>query len=113
MTTEEDYVVKWSAQSLFSGGAETVRRSLQYILRLTLFTQTVSANYSFFLAMTLSPDIQKKAQVEIDSVVGHDRLPSFADRTSLPYIEAICKEIFRWNVVLPCSMCISLIPIFI
>lgn len=87
LTTEEDYVVKWSAQSLFSGGAET----------------TVSANYSFFLAMTLSPDIQKKAQVEIDSVVGHDRLPSFADRTSLPYIEAICKEILRWNVVLPCT----------
>lgn len=87
LTTEEDYVVKWSAQSLFSGGADT----------------TVSAIYSFFLAMTLSPDIQKKAQVEIDAVVGPDRLPSFADRTSLPYIEAICKEILRWNVVLPCA----------
>jgi hypothetical protein len=113
LTTEEDYVVKWSALSLFSGGAETVCSSLHHILRLTPFAQSVSAFYSFFLAMTISPDVQKKAQAEIDTIVGPDRLPSFADRASLPYIEAIVKEIFRWNVVLPCSMCISFIIIFI
>ncbi|KAG1734315.1 cytochrome P450 [Suillus lakei] len=36
---------------------------------------TVSSIYSLFLAMTLFPDVQKKAQAEIDAVVGPDRLP--------------------------------------
>ncbi|KAG1840821.1 cytochrome P450 [Suillus subalutaceus] len=84
LTAEEDHIVKWSAVSL-SGGADT----------------TVSAIYSFFLAMTLFPDVQKKAQAEIDTVVGPDRLPSFSDRPSLPYIEALAKEVLRWNVAIP------------
>jgi len=61
--------------------------------------------------MTLFPDVQKKAQAEIDAVVG-DRLPSFADRDSLPYIEAIAKEVLRWNVVVPTGMPISIIASF-
>jgi cytochrome P450 len=56
--------------------------------------------------MTLFPDVQKKAQAEIDAVVGTDRLPSFADRDSLPYIEALVKEALRWNVVVPIGMCL-------
>lgn len=39
----------------------------------------------FFLAMTLYPSVLSLAQNEIESVVGEDRLPSFADRTDLPY----------------------------
>jgi hypothetical protein len=54
--------------------------------------------------MTLFPDMQKKAQAEIDAVVGPDRLPSFADRGSLPYTEALVKEVHRWNVVAPTGM---------
>jgi cytochrome P450 len=54
--------------------------------------------------MTLFPDVQKKAQAEIDAVVGPDRLPSFTDRDSLPYTEALVKEIFRWSVVGPTGM---------
>ncbi|KAG1745658.1 cytochrome P450 [Suillus lakei] len=84
-SAEEDHSVKWSAFSLYAGGADT----------------TVSAIYSLFLAMTLFPDVQKKAQAEIDAVVGPDRLPSFADRDSLPYTEALVKEVLRWNVVTP------------
>ncbi|KAG1785476.1 cytochrome P450 [Suillus plorans] len=51
----------------------------------------------------------KKAQAEIDAIVGTDRLPSFADRDSLPYIEALVKEILRWNVVAPTGVmhCVS------
>jgi hypothetical protein len=59
--------------------------------------------------MTLFPDVQKKAQAEIDAVVGPDRLPSFADRDSLPYTEALVKEVFRWSVVGPIGMCISFV----
>ncbi|KAG1815024.1 cytochrome P450 [Suillus subaureus] len=43
----------------------------------------------------------KKAQAEIDAVAGPDRLPSFADRPSLPYIEALAQEVLRWNVAIP------------
>ncbi len=45
----------------------------------------------FFLLMTLHPSIQKKAQAEIDDVVGRDRLPSFEDREGLPYVNALLK----------------------
>lgn len=52
---------------------------------------------SFFLAMTMYPNVQKKAQAEIDRVVGKDRLPSFSDRDQLPYISTMIKEIIRWG----------------
>lgn len=51
--------------------------------------------------MALFPEVQRKAQAEIDRVVGPDRLPSFQDRESLPYINAMVKEILRWHPVLP------------
>ena len=51
--------------------------------------------------MALYPDVQKKAQAEIDAVVGPNRLPDFQDRSSLPYINAVVKESSRWNLVLP------------
>ena len=51
--------------------------------------------------MALYPEIQKKAQAEIDAVVGPNRLPDFHDRPSLPYINAVVKESSRWNVVIP------------
>ena len=51
--------------------------------------------------MALYPEVQKKAQAEIDAVVGPNRLPDFHDRPSLPYINAVVKESSRWNVVFP------------
>ena len=62
---------------------------------------------SLFLAMALYPEVQKKAQAEIDIVVGPHRLPDFEDRPFLPYINAIVKESMRWNLVLP--LCASLL----
>ncbi|KAG1741079.1 cytochrome P450 [Suillus lakei] len=88
LSAEEDDMVKWSAASIYTGGADT----------------TVSAIYSLFLAMTLFPDAQRKAQAEIDAVVGPDRLPSFVDRDSLPYTEALVKEVLRWNAVVPTAI---------
>jgi len=55
----------------------------------------------FLLAMVLYPDTQKRAQAEIDSVIGRDRLPTFEDRASLPYVDAVVRETFRWNPILP------------
>ena len=51
--------------------------------------------------MTLYPHIQAKAQEELDNVIGSDRLPKLSDREELPYINALVKEVFRWNPVLP------------
>ena len=51
--------------------------------------------------MALYPKVQKKAQAEIDAVVGPNRLPDFHDRPSLPYINAVVKESSRWNLVIP------------
>ena len=51
--------------------------------------------------MALYPEVQKKAQAEIDAVIGPNRLPDFHDRPSLPYINAVVKESSRWNLATP------------
>ena len=56
---------------------------------------------TFALAMVLYPEVQRRAQAEIDSVVGEDRLPTFEDRSSLPYVESVLRETFRWHPILP------------
>lgn len=56
---------------------------------------------TFFLGMIKHTDVQRKAQEELDRVVGTDRLPTFEDRESLPYIEAIIREAYRMLPVLP------------
>ncbi|KAJ3886163.1 cytochrome P450 [Lentinula edodes] len=61
----------------------------------------VSALSSFMLAMVIYPEVQDKAQQELDTVVGSGRLPDFSDRGSLPYIDAIVKEVLRWSPVAP------------
>ncbi|KAH9853884.1 cytochrome P450 [Lenzites betulinus] len=83
MSPERDELLKNAASSIYAGGADT----------------TVSAINSFFLAMTLHPEVQRKAQAEIESVVGTDRVPTAADRENLPYIHAILLEVLRWNPV--------------
>ncbi|KAF9236656.1 cytochrome P450 [Melanogaster broomeanus] len=58
------------------------------------------AKCSSFL-MTLYPEVQRKAQAEIDAVVGSDRLPTIQDREQLPYISALVLELLRWFVIVP------------
>ncbi|KAF8803765.1 cytochrome P450 [Phlegmacium glaucopus] len=88
LNAEEEFDLKWSAASLYSGASDT----------------TVSAIYSFFLALALHPEVVRKAQAEIDAVVGNDRLPTFMDRPYLPYINALTMEVFRWNSVVPTAV---------
>ncbi|KAL4959505.1 cytochrome P450 [Aspergillus stella-maris] len=85
LTADEEKVIKWSAGSLYTGGADT----------------TVSTLSTFFLAMSLYPEVQKRAQQELDAVLGSATLPTFVDRPKLPYIEAIVKEALRWHPVAP------------
>lgn len=42
----------------------------------------------------------------MDRVIGLDRLPNFNDRAQLPYLDALLKEVHRWNPVLPIGKCL-------
>lgn len=79
-----------------------------------MYLQSVGVLAIFFLAMITHPDVQARAQEEIDRVVfgggggpggSHcRRLPTFADRPHLPYVEAVFQEAFRWHVLAPTSL---------
>ncbi|XP_068220852.1 cytochrome P450 2L1-like [Palaemon carinicauda] len=65
-------------------------------------TSTVSATTKwtvFFLAKY--PEIQKRVQKEIDSVVPRDELPSLEHRDRLPYVDAFIHEVMRVSSVAP------------
>ena len=64
-------------------------------------SQTVSAVLTFILAMTLYPEVQRKAQAEVDQIVGNSRLPDFSDEAALPYVQAVLKEALCWHPVTP------------
>ncbi|KAF5597878.1 oxidoreductase [Fusarium pseudocircinatum] len=85
LNEETDAAIKQTAAVMYAGGSDT----------------TVSAICGFVLALLLFPDVQRKAQQEIDRVVGTERLPQFEDRDNLPYVDALIKESLRWIPVAP------------
>ncbi|KAJ8454613.1 hypothetical protein ONZ51_g12927 [Trametes cubensis] len=58
----------------------------------------------FFLAMAMYPAVQRKAQAELDKVVGLNRLPDHNDSDELVYINAVVKEALRWHAVMPLGL---------
>ncbi|KAK7044952.1 cytochrome P450, partial [Favolaschia claudopus] len=64
-------------------------------------TTTVASLGTFGLGMPLNPEVQKKAQAELDAVLGPGQLPNFVVEDSLPYVSAIVKETLRWRPALP------------
>ncbi|KAH7919873.1 cytochrome P450 [Leucogyrophana mollusca] len=80
--------MKDTAFSVSIGGADTTSFSLLV----------------FVLAMVLYPEVQDRAQAEIDAFVGSDQLPDFGHRSSLPYTEALLLEILRWRPISPLVM---------
>ena len=66
-----------------------------------LSVKTSSVIQSFFLAMTMHPEIVRLAQRELDGVTGGERLPDFSDKPQLPYVSAVMKEVLRWNTPNP------------
>lgn len=59
---------------------------------------------AFLLAMAKYPAVLRRAQQELDRVVGSDRLPDFGDQAALPYLSALLRELKRWHVVTPISV---------
>ena len=45
--------------------------------------------------------MMRKAQAELDAITGRDRLPTFEDRSRLSFVNAVCKEVIRWQLVAP------------
>ncbi|KAI3539469.1 hypothetical protein CSPX01_08915 [Colletotrichum filicis] len=82
---EEKSVIGWTAASMLNAGTDTTGAML----------------YSIFAALVVYPEVQKRAQDEIDRVVGDSRLPSFSDKDSLPYVHAIAQEALRWHTLAP------------
>ncbi|KAL7925639.1 cytochrome P450 [Trichoderma austrokoningii] len=87
MDNDIEDAIKSTAAILYGGGADT----------------SASALSAFTLAMILFPEVQKKAQEEIDDIIGTNpnRLPQFEDQEQLPYVSAVVKELMRWFSVLP------------
>ncbi|KAF5334587.1 hypothetical protein D9757_015053 [Collybiopsis confluens] len=68
----------------------------------TAALETTSTTMSYFLyAMSCDANIQRRAHMELDRVVGRSRIPTISDMDSLPYIRAITQEVLRWNPPLP------------
>ncbi|KAI0288612.1 cytochrome P450 [Multifurca ochricompacta] len=53
------------------------------------------------LAMVAFPQVQRRAQAELDAVVGRSRLPTFEDAPHLPYVRAVVREVLRWRPPVP------------
>ncbi|CEL54925.1 O-methylsterigmatocystin oxidoreductase OS=Aspergillus flavus GN=ordA PE=3 SV=2 [Rhizoctonia solani AG-1 IB] len=71
--------------ALYGGGTETTSGTLM----------------KFIAAMVINPDVQAKAQKEIDSIVGPDTFPRMSDRDRLPYVRNLISEVLRWHTVSP------------
>ncbi|KAI0767200.1 cytochrome P450 [Fomes fomentarius] len=87
-TGVDEETAKRVSASVYLGGADT----------------TLTVIRLFFLAMAKYPHIQKRAQKELDAVIGSDRLPQISDQKLLPYVEAVMMECFRWNPILPLGL---------
>ena len=48
---------------------------------------------SAILVLACHPDVQRKAQGEIDRVIGSDRVPQWEDLPNLPYTQAVIQEV--------------------
>ena len=53
----------------------------------------------FLLVISLHQEVMRRAQEEIDMVVGRERMPTFEDWDQLPYTSALVKEVSRWNTI--------------
>ncbi|TCD61907.1 hypothetical protein EIP91_007721 [Steccherinum ochraceum] len=75
----------WLTGTLFGAGSAT----------------TAAVHQVFVLAMVLHPHVMRKAQAEIDAVIGRSRLPTPEDMDKLPYMRAVMRETIRWRSIGP------------
>ena len=67
--------------------------------------RTTSAMFYFTLNLLVNyPEVQRKLQIEVDSVIGRSRLPHLNDKDSMPYIQAVLLEAHRYLSLVPLSI---------
>jgi cytochrome P450 len=79
----DDLSAAYTCGGLIEAGSETTATTLN----------------NFMLCMTIFQEAQKKAQEELDRVVGRERLPDWEDEKDLPYVRSLIKEVLRWRPV--------------
>ncbi|KIL63723.1 hypothetical protein M378DRAFT_186940 [Amanita muscaria Koide BX008] len=84
----QEYIIKSTAATLYGAGSST----------------TAVAIANCILALLKYPDILRRAQEQIDSVVPFGDLPTFKHQDQLPLITAICMESMRWRDVTPLAV---------
>lgn len=65
-----------------------------------LGTTSISTLLLFFI-LVHRPDVMRKIQQEIDTVIGRERSPRITDKAHMHYTEAATLESFRYYTVLP------------
>ncbi|KAG8182236.1 hypothetical protein JTE90_024169 [Oedothorax gibbosus] len=65
------------------------------------FESTGGTAVGLLLELSHHPSVQQRIQSELDSVVGRERLPSWMDRPSLPYLDASVQELYRVTTLFP------------
>ncbi|KAH7338187.1 cytochrome P450 [Rhizoctonia solani] len=83
--TERDDQLKEIGSILFGGGTDTSSNLL----------------ISFVSAMVLNPEVQARAQQELDNVLGQVALPKLSDKDRLPYVKNLIEELWRLYPVFP------------
>ncbi|KAI0066942.1 cytochrome P450 [Artomyces pyxidatus] len=78
----------WLAAIMYIAGSETTSAALAW----------------WTLGVVMYPETQKRAQAELDAVVGRERIPTFADLPHLPYLRAMVKEALRWRPLDPLGL---------
>ena len=94
-------MIQYAVLSFTGGAYGPVRISSAYHpctnnIHASHMLQLIGFCETFIAAMLAHPESQQKAHEEIDAVVGRSRMPSLADRESLPYVEALFTELLRW-----------------
>ncbi|KAF7296361.1 Cytochrome P450 [Mycena chlorophos] len=84
--------------------AEQVIRNCAGVIHAAGGDTTAAEIAWFILGILNNPQAQYAAQEELDHVLGHGTLPTFADQPMLPHVTAIVKETLRWGAITPLAV---------
>ncbi|KZS95176.1 cytochrome P450 [Sistotremastrum niveocremeum HHB9708] len=106
-TAVHSMVSKLVEDNIKDDGTVRYEKEIYGIAGTIYFAGTDTSNATieaFIVAMITHPDIQKKAQSELDELLRGQRLPVLEDRDALPYVQAVFKETLRWKPVVPLGL---------